>query len=113
MELKKKVQKQGRDERTQEDYPTPAKIQRRCRVVFLHSFISALFLYFFFSSIPFLLEMKFYRNFLSLSFCSFLWGFLNQLPKGRRTRFCARDEHCSAGDERVVNARSKFSHTHN
>ena len=43
----KKVQKQGRDERTQEDYPTSAKIHTRCRVVFLRSFISALFLYFF------------------------------------------------------------------
>ena len=50
MELKK-VQKQGRDERTQEDYPTSAKIHTRCRVVFLRSFISALFLYCF-SSIP-------------------------------------------------------------
>ena len=46
MELKK-VQKQGRDERTQEDYPTSAKIHTRCRVVFLRSFISAFFLYFF------------------------------------------------------------------
>ena len=46
MELKK-VQKQGRDERTQEDYPTSAKIHSRGRVVFLRSFISALFLYFF------------------------------------------------------------------
>ena len=46
MELKK-VKKQGRDERTQEDYPTSAKIHTRCRVVFLRSFISALFLYFF------------------------------------------------------------------
>ena len=39
MELKK-VQKQGRDERTQEDYRTSAKIHSRCRVVFLRSFIS-------------------------------------------------------------------------
>ena len=46
MELKK-VQKQGRDERTQEDYRTSAKIHSRCRVVFLRSFISTLFLYFF------------------------------------------------------------------
>ena len=42
-----KVQKQGRDERTQEDYPTFVKIHSKCRVVFLHSFIPALFLYFF------------------------------------------------------------------
>ena len=41
----KKVQKQGRDQRTQEHYPTPAVYFCRCRVVFLHSFISALFLY--------------------------------------------------------------------
>ena len=46
MELKK-VQKQGRDERMQEDYPTFAVYFCRCRVVFLRSFISALFLYFF------------------------------------------------------------------
>ena len=46
MELKK-VQKQGREERTQEDYPTSAVYFCRCRVVFLRSFISALFLYFF------------------------------------------------------------------
>ena len=43
----KKVQKKGRDERTQEDYPPSAVYFCRCRVVFLHSFISALFLYFF------------------------------------------------------------------
>ena len=46
MELKK-VQKQGRDERMQEDYPTSGVYFCRCRVVFLRSFISALFLYFF------------------------------------------------------------------
>ena len=43
----KKVQKQGRDERTQEDYPTSGVYFCRFRVVFLRSFISALFLYFF------------------------------------------------------------------
>ena len=42
-----KVRKQGRDEGTQEDYPTSAVYFCRCRVDFLHSFISALFLYFF------------------------------------------------------------------
>ena len=48
MELKK-VQKQGRDERTQKDYPTSAVCLCRCtcRVFFLRSFISVLFLYFF------------------------------------------------------------------
>ena len=33
----KKVQKQGRDERTQEDYPTSGVYFCRCRVVFLRS----------------------------------------------------------------------------
>ena len=43
-----KVQKQGSDEkRAQEEYSTSAKIHSRCRVVFLCSFIFALFLYFF------------------------------------------------------------------
>ena len=42
------VQKQGKDEGMQEDYPTSAKsVHSKCRVVFLHSFISALFLYLF------------------------------------------------------------------
>ena len=45
----RKVQRQGRYERTQKEYPTSAKVQsmRRCRVVFLHFFhlclVSALF----------------------------------------------------------------------
>ena len=42
----KKVQKQGRDERMQGDYPISALYFCRCQVVFLRSFISALFLYF-------------------------------------------------------------------
>ena len=41
------VQKRGRDERTQEEYPTSGVYFCRCRVVFLRSFVSALFLYFF------------------------------------------------------------------
>ena len=42
------VQKQGRVERTQEDYPTSAVyFLQLYRVVFLRSFISALFLYYF------------------------------------------------------------------
>ena len=53
MELKK-VQKQGRDERTQEDYPTSAKIHTRSRVVFLSSCVLSSLPCFctFFSSIP-------------------------------------------------------------
>ena len=42
-----KAQKQGRDERTQEDYSTSAVNFCRNSVVFLHSFISALLLCFF------------------------------------------------------------------
>ena len=64
MELKK-GQKQGRDERTQEDYGTSAKIYSRCPVVFLRSFISALFLSFF-QLHRSLSEIKFYRNFFPL-----------------------------------------------
>ena len=71
MELKK-VQKQGRDERTQEDYPTSAQIHTRCRVVFLRSFISALFLYLY-QLHPYL-KSSFTETF-SPSFCSFLEGF--------------------------------------
>ena len=64
----KEVQKEGKDERTQEDYPTSAKIHSRCRVVFLRSFIFALFLSFF-RSIPTLNEVlqKLFANF--CSFC--------------------------------------------
>ena len=43
----KKGQKQGKDERTQKDYPTSAVYFCTCRVVFLRSFISALFLSYF------------------------------------------------------------------
>ena len=55
----KKVQKQGRDERTQEDYPTSGVYFRRCWVVFLRSFISALFLSFF-QAHPQLINKKYY-----------------------------------------------------
>ena len=53
----KEVQKQDRDERMQKDYHTSAIIRSRCRVVFLHSYISALFSVLL--SGPSLLEMKF------------------------------------------------------
>ena len=46
----KKVQKQGRDERMQEDYPTSAKTRSKCSVVFLSSFISGWCLYLFWSN---------------------------------------------------------------
>ena len=42
----KNPQKQVRDETSQEDYPTYAVYFCKCRVVFLHSFIFDLFLYF-------------------------------------------------------------------
>ena len=66
----KKVQKQGRDERTQEDYPTSAMyFLLMTWVVFLRSLISALFLYF---SGQYLTETKFYSNcFLSNNSSSF------------------------------------------
>ena len=64
----KKGQKQGIDERTQEDYPTSAKIHSRCRIVFLHSFISA-FVSVLYSG-PSLTEMKFAVMFFP-GFCSF------------------------------------------
>ena len=66
-------QKQGRDEKRQEVYPAAAEIHNRCRIVFLRSFISALFLSFF-QTHPYITETKFYRNF-SPSFCSFLGVF--------------------------------------
>ena len=58
MELEK-VQKQGRDERMQEAYPTSAKIHSIYRVVFcVLCLVSEIFV------APSLLEVKFYRNFL-------------------------------------------------
>ena len=68
----KKVQKQGRDERTQEDYPKSAVYFCRCRVVFLRSFISTLFLYFF--QLHLYLKSSFTETFFP-SFCSFFGGF--------------------------------------
>ena len=72
--------------------------------------------------------MKFYRNFFFPS-CGFLGGggFLSRLPNRRQTCllccrqrlltwgmniFWAGDECFSAGDERIGNASSNFSHTH-
>ena len=52
----KKGQKQGRNERTQEDYLTSAQLHSRCRVIFW--VLSSLP-----SFCPTLLEMKFYKNF--------------------------------------------------
>ena len=72
----KKWQKQGRDDRTHEDYATSAKIHSRCSVVFLHSFISALFLSFF---RPILNWNEVYKFFFP-RFCSFR-GFSKPLSK--------------------------------
>ena len=93
----------------QEDCPTFAKkVDSRCRVVSLRSFMSCLASVLF--SGPSLLEMKFYRNFFRLVFVLF-WGFLNQLPSRRQMQMCllrwrqntlgAGDEHYSAGDKHV------------
>ena len=57
-----KVQKLGKDERTQEDYQTSAKICSRCLLVVLHSFIFALLLSFF-QLHQSLSEIQFQRNF--------------------------------------------------
>ena len=98
-----------------EDYLIRAKITTKCRVVFLHSFISALFLYFF--QVHLQVKWSFAETFFP-SFGSFLWGFLNQLPNTcirqthlfcwRQTvlamkinKFRAGDKHCSAGDKHV------------
>ena len=83
MELKK-GQKQGRDERMQEEYLTSAKIHCRCthcRVVFLCSFASALFLSFF--QVQPEQKWSFTETF---SLVSVLFrGFLNHFPSRRRT----------------------------
>ena len=60
----KKVQKQGRDERTQEDC-TFAVYFCICRVVFLRSFLSALFLYLF--QVHPYLKWRFRKIFLSFN----------------------------------------------
>ena len=83
----RKGQKQGRDERTEDDYLTAAKIHSRCRVFF--AFFHLPFLYILYSG-PSVNEMKFYRNFFA-QFLSFFRGFLNHLPKKRQTHlFCWR-----------------------
>ena len=78
------VQKQGRDERTQEEIPYICKIHSRCRVVFL-----------LFSSLPCFcsfqvhsyLKWSFAETFF-LSFCFFFFGeFLNQHSNRRWTRY--------------------------
>ena len=115
MELKK-VQKQGRDERTQEDYPTPAKIRSRCRGVFFVLFHLCLV------SVPFsapsLLKIKFYRNFFP-SFCSFFVGFLNQLLiRMTNVLLCGRRMHFGMETNTLVletnalNTRVRTSATH-
>ena len=65
----KKVHKQGRDERTQEDYPTPAKnTQQMLGSLFEYFYLCLVSLLF---SGPTLTKMKFYRKKLFPSFCSF------------------------------------------
>ena len=98
-----KVQKQGRDERMKEDYPTSTKIHNRYSVVFLRSIISALFLYIF--SGPSLLEIKFCSNIFP-QFLFFFREFLNHLPDKRQTHLL-----CCTSDEHVENVCSNFNHT--
>ena len=103
------------------------KIHSRCRVhtlysllVFFHvCLVSVLF------SGPFQTEMKFYRNFFP-SLCSFSAFFFKTtfqienecllywkqtLLAWEMNTFCASDECLSAGNERVENTRSNFTHT--
>ena len=93
-------------------------------IVFLCSFYSALFLYFF--QVHLYLKWRLTETFLH-SFWSFCWGVLNQLLDRRWTRllcwrqtlsaletnvFWAGDEHFSAGDQRVENGiRTSDTHT--
>ena len=93
-----KSTEQGRDERTQEDNPTSAKIHSRCRVVFLRSFISALFLYFF-SSIPTWNQVS--QKLFSLV-SVFFQGFLNQ-PLIRNERVTVSETNAlRAGENTLV-----------
>ena len=68
-------------ERKKAIYPTSAKIHSRCKIVFLHFFISAMFLSFFGS----ILNWSEYSQKLFSCCCSF-GGFLNHLPNRSRTR---------------------------
>ena len=105
------AQKQGRNERTQEDYPTTAKNTQQMSgsLAFFHLCLVSVHF-----SGPSLTKMKFYRNF-SLVSVPFR-GFSNHLRNRRRTHllcwrrtllaqgkneFCASDECFSAGNERV------------
>ena len=118
----KKVQKQGKDERTQEDYQTSAKVHSRCTLVFFIiplCFVSVL------SSGSSLTEMKFSKKISLVSV--FFGGFLNHLSKRRITHLLswsqtllawgantlwASDKHFITGDEQIEKECSNFSHTH-
>ena len=97
----KKGQKKGRDERTQVDYLTSVKIHSRCRVVFLRSFTSSLFVYFF-QGHP---EMKFRETFSSV----FFRNFLNHLPNRRRTHLLCSRRTLSAQGKNAFYASDKCS----
>ena len=121
MELKE-GQNQGRNERTQEDYlKSSAKIHSKCQVVFLLSFISALFLSFF--QLQPQLKRSFKQTFslgsvLSRGFSkspskyevnAFIVLQTNTYGSREEPALRESDERCSAGVERVENARSKIS----
>ena len=98
-----KVQKQGRDERTQEEIPYICKIHSRCRVVFL-----------LFSSLPCFcsfqvhsyLKWSFAETFF-LSFWFFFWRVSKPAFKQKMNALRIGDEHFSARD-----ACLNFRHTH-
>ena len=85
----KKGQKQGRDGRSQDHYPKPAKIHRRCRVVFC--ILSSLPCFCCLSG-PSLTEIKLKRNFFPQFLFSFGY-FLNQLSNRRQMWLCSANEH--------------------
>ena len=106
----KKAQKQGSYERMQEDYPTSAVYFCRCRVIFLHSFITALFLYFFYVH-PYL-KRSFSKTFFPSCTEDNTFGWRQMCFTLEMNAFHAGGEHFSAGDERAENASLNFSHTH-
>ena len=119
----KRGQKQGRDERTQENYLTYAKIHSRWRVVFWRSFICLAFCPFFrpilnrnevlqkVSSLVFVLFRGFFKppskqktnTFIVLETITFTW---------RTNVLCASDKRFSAGNEHVQTSASLHTHSY-
>ena len=97
----KKYKNKAEMERMQEDYPTSAKIHRRCWVVFLRSSSLPCFCTF---SRPFLNWNEILQKLFSLVSVLF-WGFQITLQIEDERIYCAGDEH-------IENERSNFRYTH-